>query len=257
MFASPTFAFGAYTVYLKSGGVIQGAESVREQGGMVEVVKHGIVLKVPGRSVERIIEGGDADKSIPGPVRGLSSPEEPVTAKDNEVTPQSVPELKNDSDNWLALLRNEYHQVVSVLREIDILEKRSTKLGALMHRKIRAGLVRKGRRYRKEKAAVDGRLAELKEQESALRKRKEELERVHGIESYDEPVKPGHDDGTSLPEGQLYYRLPDTGIVSTPAQGLRTNPQLRELRIREKSGTLPGQFKPYKDFQERQGELQR
>jgi hypothetical protein len=70
-----------------------------------------------------------------------------------------------------------------------------------------------------------------------------------------EPIPPEEEAGET--EGAAEERLRTTGAGELTGGELKPDAQLKELRRLEQEGTLPEQFKPYKDFLEEQYERQK
>jgi hypothetical protein len=139
---------------------------------------------------------------------------------------------------------------------IGVFQDRSRETEGRIHRAVRMGLPRKARKYRQEKALIDEKIENFKEEKALLLN---EEKRSGGKPLYDKDGnhKKGSEEkyfDTRAEGGKeaTGYELREVapGVYRTDKPALEV--QLEDLKRREQAGTLPEQFKPYKDFLEKQ-----
>ncbi len=132
----------------------------------------------------------------------------------------------------------------------------SEELEAEIYRSLRLLSPRKARKYRKEKSVVDRELEQLRGEEEALRKEKRRLEKMLGIsdaggqemKAEEEYGESETDDVRELSEYDM--ETIESGILFRERS--RRDFQREELQKRDQAGELPEQFRPYKDFLDKQ-----
>ncbi len=248
----PASSWAAFKVYLSNGKVIKGADKVTKESGKVRIYDDGVTIELDENNIVRIEEYENGEKTG---VEGAAQEAPKAAEPHNAPAPVDIKpgEAGQEKEKERQQLMERYRSVIRKLGRIDELKTKSKELEGEIHRALRKLLPREAREVRKEKAEVDSELESLNKEKDSLLKEKEELEGIlnirtnNGINTGDK----GMQENPETRDASSYG--PETAMeeILLKRETLQ-NPQLQDLRELEGKGALPGQFKPYKDFLEKQ-----
>jgi hypothetical protein len=250
-----SLSWAVYKVYLTGGRIIAEVEEISENNGTTTLQKNGITLNIQKSIVQKIEEYIPIKTfgTAKGPAVLEADDELPVNLKSDERIARK-PVQQDGSEIRELIARHEL--ITQKLERIIELENKSKELENRIYRSLRLLSPKKARVARKEKKENDRKLEQLKKEQTSLLKEKEEIERTLGDKGINVlQIKDEEEYGEeSLTEIQELsdYELKTLGPGIVQQEKFLLDLQLKDLQKRDQAGELPGQFKPYKEFLEKQ-----